>query len=129
MSKKTPRQKLVAKLDNIVKQIVRLRDNGCCQYCGKPASGQNAHTAHVYAKKTHRLRWDLLNLLLLCFHCHIEKFHRNPFEIQEGWFRQKYPARYEYLQRIHDKIVRYTNSDLELKLIRLTMKLRELRDE
>lgn len=94
---KTKLAKLKDKADNLVRQVVRLRDEHICQKSGKYVEGSNAHTAHVIAKsQSQNLRWDLLNVCLLSFHEH------QVFHIRGGmddWFKEKWPHRWDYLNR------------------------------
>ena len=41
--------------------------------------------------------FDPLNQKVLCFHCHINIWHKNPVESGE-WFVNKFPERWEYLK-------------------------------
>ena len=97
MAKKSNRKKLIDKLDTVIREIVYIRDESRCQRCGKYVTGQNKHTSHVVpVSNGNYLRWDLLNVKLLCFHCHISWWHKNPCRAKE-WFAEKFPARYDYL--------------------------------
>ena len=88
-------KKLKDKADDLVKQVVRLRDLHTCQKSGKYVEGSNAHTAHVIAKsQSTNLRWNLVNIVLLSFHEH------QAFHIRGGmgqWFKKKWPHRWRYL--------------------------------
>lgn len=98
MSRKISRKTITKKLDKLVIDIIRLRDNHVCQHCAKTLGGSNEHVSHVVPRSLgNKLRWDLQNLKLLCFHCHINWWHKNPIESGE-WFKSKFPERYEYLQ-------------------------------
>ena len=110
--RKISRKGLIKKLDKLVIDIVRLRDNYTCQYCGKKVTDRNAHVSHVIPRSAgNKLRWDLKNLKLLCFHCHINWWHKNPVE-SGAWFKNKFPKRYKYLQD-NRGIAIYKNYDLE----------------
>lgn len=52
---KTPRQKIIDKLDDIVSHIVRERD-GCCVQCG---STEKLTNGHVIPGRSYALRWDV----------------------------------------------------------------------
>lgn len=95
--KKTKLAKLKDKADDLVKQVVRLRDLHTCQKSGKYVEGSNAHTAHIIAKsQSSNLRWDLVNVTLLSFHEH------QAFHIRGGmnqWFATQWPHRWEYLNQ------------------------------
>ena len=94
------RTKLTKKLDNLCMKIIRLRDDNRCQVCGKVVQGGNAHTSHIVPKGNGASwrRFDLLNLLLKCMHCHIYWWHKNPTESGK-WFTEKYPARDKHLDK------------------------------
>ncbi len=136
--KKTKRRKLIEKLDAVVREIVYIRDEGKCQRCdkyisktieradGKLVGNPDRHTSHVVPRsKGNRLRWDLLNLKLLDFHHHINWWHKDP--VAAGlWFKEAYPARYEYLMEHKYEVVKYTESDLQELLDQLTEKFKQL---
>jgi len=95
---KTPRQKLVIKLDKLAKDVVRERDGKTCQHCEKWCDGVNRHVSHVIPVSAgNKLRWDPLNMKVMCYHCHINWWHKNPMEAAR-WFEDKFPDRWEYLQ-------------------------------
>lgn len=124
---KSKRKKLTDKLDKICAEIVYLRDEGRCQRCGKAVSGQDKHTSHVIPKsRGNYLRWNLLNLKLLCFFCHIMWWHKSPTESGE-WFKQAFPARWEYLEPLKNKTRKYTTADLEQLYATMKCKLEELK--
>lgn len=123
-SRQKRRKQLRNALDEELKQVCRLRDNYTCQHCGKHVEGQDAHTSHVITKgQGYKLRWDLLNVLLLCFHCHRQFWHDSGEGI--GWFKEKYPYRWEYLNNSRG-ILKLSNEDMEEKLAELKQKKREL---
>lgn len=113
MAKKTPRRKLIEKLDKLVMEKVRERDNWTCQWCGKHVEKRNAHVSHVIPRsKGYALRWDFNNLKLLCFHCHINRYHKDPLEAAE-WFKGKFPDRWEYLEERRNDIKKWTLEELK----------------
>jgi len=82
-----------------VKEYVRIRDGGKCQYCCKVVSGANAHVSHVIpVSRTLRLAYDPMNLKLLCYHHHINWWHKHPMEAAE-WFAKTFPERWDYLKK------------------------------
>lgn len=105
------RSKLTRKLDDICRDAVRQRDNWTCQWCGKKVDSHNAHCSHVIPRsRGNALRWDLRNLKLLCHHCHINLWHKDP--LSTDWFKQKFPDRYEYLQAHRYDKVKYSICEL-----------------
>jgi hypothetical protein len=100
---KSKRAQLRLKLDKLVKQIVKERDNFTCQYCGKKVEGSNCHASHVIPVSAGlRLAYDTINLKVLCYHDHLNWWHRNPLQATK-WFQARFPERYEYLMTVqHD---------------------------
>ena len=82
------------KCDTLFSKIVR--SAGVCDWCGKSSSQVQLQCSHVISRKYLKLRWDENNACPLCASCHM-KWHSHPIQAME-WFKQKYPARYEYLQ-------------------------------
>lgn len=96
--KKGERSKIVAKLIWTAKQIVYIRDKNTCQHCGRLVAGSNRQASHVHpVSGGSPLRWDPLNMKVLCHHCHLNWWHKNPIESAE-WFKKTFPDRYEYIQ-------------------------------
>lgn len=58
---KSERSKLIKQCDDLVRQIVRLRD----RRCQKTWSCQNLQVAHYISRSNHHLRWNLDNVVLL----------------------------------------------------------------
>lgn len=105
--KKSRRQLLQKELEELLKQCVRARDKDTCQRCEKLVYGSNSQTSHVIPKSqnTH-LRYDLANVKLLCNYCHMHWWHGdNPIE-PVNWFKAKFPGRYKYVIREHEKFKR-----------------------
>ncbi len=124
---KTERRKLKDKLDVICREIIRIRDDNRCQRCHKPVEKSNAHCSHVIPKsRGDTLRWDLINLKLLCFHCHINKWHKDPMEAYE-WFAKAFPARWRYLESRRHTSVKFTIQDLKDLRDELKLKLKQLK--
>lgn len=73
--KKTSRQKMYAKLDKLASEIVRKR--GRCVLCNKQFDPKKLNAHHWIVTKGHstKYRWDLRNLVPLCYACHIHKIH------------------------------------------------------
>jgi 5-methylcytosine-specific restriction endonuclease McrA len=96
---KSVRVKLRKNLDKLVKDYVKNRDRFTCQKCGEVVSGSNCHASHVIPVSAGMaLAYDPINLKVLCYHHHINWWHKNPME-SAAWFAQKFPDRWEYLQK------------------------------
>lgn len=103
---KTPKKKIKDKLEKLVKKIVKHRDKNTCQRCNKIVSGANCHASHVIpVSRDGRLAYEPLNLKVLCFHCHINWWHKHPIESGQ-WFSSMYPERLKLLNKMH-----YENKD------------------
>jgi len=139
---KTKLRKLKEKADELVKQIVRLRDEWTCQKCDKylvhdtPGQRKNIHTVHIMPRSSGNvLRWDLLNVCVGCFHCH----QRSHIRADLQWFKNKFPARWEYLHQDvltdgviksrHQHIKQYRVADMKYLISELELKLEQLRVE
>lgn len=97
--KKLNRSKIIEKLVNHAKLQAKIRDNYTCQHCGKKVTGSDAHGSHVIPVSAgNKLKWDVQNIKTLCYHCHINWWHKNPTESGE-WFKTKFPERWAYLQK------------------------------
>ena len=137
--KKSLLQRLEKKADDLTKEIVRLIYGWKCQKCGKAiTSKKDAHRAHIVGRSNKTLRWDLLNLLLLCFHCH-QIYHGS--DSLKDYIEEKWPARYEYLYLALDCEVPRCNKLLPYRTLKekeewmekiiaeLEAKLKELKEE
>ena len=89
-------------LDCLAKVIVKTRDDWTCQIQhDDECSGEmqplsfNCQWCHIKSRNSNNFRWDLLNALTGCGHCH-QWAHANPHEFGV-WFEAKYPHRYKYL--------------------------------
>lgn len=98
---KTPKKKLKDKLEKVVKSIVKIRDKNICQKCQKKVEGANCHASHVIpVSRDGRLAYDPINLKVLCFHCHINWWHKHPIESGQ-WYLSEFPERYAVIEQIH----------------------------
>ena len=114
MSKPTI-SKLKKKLMELSKDKVRERDGNECQWCGRWCEGSNRHVSHVIAvSHGNALSFDLLNMKVLCYHCHRNKWHLD--HIASGameWFKGKFPDRYEYLMKHKEDEVHWKLADYQ----------------
>ena len=110
--KKLTRKVLIKKLDELIKTKAKIRDKYICQRCGKKVEGSNAHGSHVIPVSAgNKLRWDIQNIKTLCYHCHINWWHKNPVEAGE-WFKIKFMNRWLYLQA-NRGMIKYKDFELE----------------
>lgn len=73
MKKKSHKQKLIKELDKLASEYVRKRDKRC-MLCGATNTLQ-AHHYIVTKGRSTKYRWDLRNLITLCYACHLYKVH------------------------------------------------------
>lgn len=110
------RSVLKKKLDKLVKDYVKQRDNYTCQRCNKIVEGTNCHASHVLPVGSHaNMQFDPLNMKVLCYHDHINWWHKNPLESGE-WYRQTFPERWAYLEAQDKLRIKLTTVELQEKI-------------
>jgi|SRR6185312_10298482 len=97
------RRKLVREADAEVRAEVFERDGNKCVRCGQMSyPGHTLSPSHVYPKgKYPRLRFLSINILTMCYGCHIHWWHKHPIEAAE-WFLKTYPDRAAQLRLLKD---------------------------
>jgi hypothetical protein len=119
---KTDRQKATAYLDSLWRDVVRLRDLGLCQYCGK--EGNQAH--HIVTRGAKNTRWDTENGITLCQGHHYSIAHQRPERFREflvtSWMSAE---RYGMLQLRGNTPAK--GLDLQLIGLALASQLKELK--
>jgi len=103
------------RLDKLIKDIIRIRDEHICQWCGEHCEGKDAHTSHVVPKHNGASwrRFDLLNVKLLCSHCHLYMWHKSPTEAGR-WFAERFPHRDKYLEKYrYGKTAKISSAEME----------------
>lgn len=67
--------------------MILLRDHARCRVCGRekrPGSAGAIYAAHILPKGQYpALRYELLNVLAMCYYHHMEWWHKNPTEAWE----------------------------------------------
>lgn len=89
------RKTLRNKADKLWSQLIRLRNKGKCEVCGK--EGNNPH--HCVGRRNLTLRHDPRNGVLLCSGCHtlkVQSAHQDPIWFIQ-WMMQNRPDDYNYL--------------------------------
>lgn len=111
--KKPTRSKLTKQLDKLVKDYVKERDNHICQWCGKEVYGASCHGSHVYSVGScPRLRFEPLNLKVLCAYCHRRRWHSSPVEAFQ-WFESKFPERLKQLNELKLQNTKITTVEIQ----------------
>lgn len=79
---KTPRQKIITKLDDVVRQILRKKYPEICVVCGKKTGWYHPkentgglQVGHFVSRRFYALRWDLRNVHPQCSSCNF--LHNN----------------------------------------------------
>lgn len=120
MKKKTDKQRLIKQCDDLVREILKLRDK-VCQYSGKK---DNLQVSHYITRENKHLRWNLDNVHLINGGTHLFLFHKRPHVYREWLITKIGLEKVEWLEtqdRITTKPI-YT-SDLELLKLDLKQKL------
>lgn len=97
--KKTSAHRLKQECDALVRERVFERDGNKCVRCGRI---DTLAPSHVYPKgKYQRLRFIEINILTLCYGCHIPWWHHDPVSAAE-WFLKNWPERAAQLRMLKD---------------------------
>jgi 5-methylcytosine-specific restriction endonuclease McrA len=76
------------RLEDIAKNLAKQRDGNTCLKCGKRVGTKNSHGSHIIPKsKGLRFLFDVRNIKCLCYHCHINWWHKDPHEAGV-WFSE-----------------------------------------
>ena len=114
--KKANRTLLINKLDKLVKDWVKRRDDNICQYCGIYCEGSNCHASHVIpVSHGQHLRFEPLNMKVLCYHHHLNWWHKNPTEAGK-WFTKKFPDRIKFLNKEKKITKKLTDEELQSEI-------------
>ena len=132
MAKKATRRGLTKKLDGLCREIVRLIHDDTCYQCHTKVYGQNSHPHHIVAKGNGASwrRFDLRNLMLLCF-THHRLWHDNP-TISQPWWKSTtlYKSVNTYLDMYRGgKPAKISDIEMLELVDTLTIKLAELKGE
>jgi len=85
------------KLAKLLRQACLARDKYKCIRCGNTQVGELS-ASHIYPKGAYpAMRWDLENVKILDYKCHIHFFHKNPLEAAK-WIKTAIPK--ERLDRL-----------------------------
>lgn len=88
---------------DLAKLIAKKRDWYICQWCEKDLNNDkwNCHWSHIINEaRDHRLATNEYNIKALCYHCHLNLWHKDPVLASE-WFNKKFPWRWQQLQELH----------------------------
>jgi len=111
--KKPKRKTQRNKCDRLWSELIRQRNKGCCEVCGKPAN--NPH--HVIGRRNLTLRHDVRNGVLLCsLHHTLGRIsaHQDPIWFID-WLERQRPDDYFYLQNKREEMTYQVDYEERLK--------------
>ena len=105
---KNEKSKATKRADVRVSKKVRKRDK-LCRKCKKTKSTQ---CAHIFSRSNMATRWEMDNLLGMCYYCHIFWAHRNPVEFAE-WCKEEIGIKkYNKLKKLAATIKQWTVEEI-----------------
>ena len=111
MAKKTPRQRVIKRLDDVTSKIIRIRDGACVQ-CG---STENLTNGHVFSRRHYATRWDIMedgNCHTQCWGCNYKHSYDNYTYYK--WYQDKFGVeKFEQLRSEYDQTCKRSNAELE----------------
>ena len=127
MNERSKRGKRIIECDKLFRQVILLKRKNVCEWCSKR---KNLQVAHILPKGRYpRIRYHEWNVLLLCFYCHIIKWHRSPLEAVE-FMKKLRGGKYENdLKILNQTAARMTTFQLELVIVALRQELKKLEAE
>ena len=121
--KKKKRKELLLR----AKKVVYVRDKDICQHCDKKCLWSDRHASHVIpVSATGRLALYPINMKVLCYHCHLNWWHKNPIEAGR-WFESKFPERVKELEKLSSEIWMWSITLTELEEIEKIIEKEEKR--
>ena len=109
------------KLDIDFKKFIRMRD-GRCLHCGSTENLQASHTVPV--SHGNRFRYDERNVITLCYHCHLNWWHKNPIDAAQ-WYKKTFPENDAYLKAGMHERIKYIIPDLQEMRSNYKQKIKE----
>jgi len=126
---KAKTKKIKKEVEDLAKLVAKTRDGWRCKKCGKFVKGHDAHGSHIIpVSKGNSLRYNPKNIFCMCYHCHLNWWHKNPVEAGE-WFAKNFPELKIYLDERKNLKVKFTYEDFERMKIELTKQLQELQEK
>lgn len=123
--KKLDKKLIKKKLMIRAKQVVYARDGNKCKKCWTYCTGSNRHASHIIPVSwSWRLALYPINMKVLCYHCHINRWHKNPLEAWER-FSKTFPERKKQLLELKDNIPMGSITLTELEEIEKIIEIEE----
>ena len=127
MAKKTPRQRVVKRLDDITSKYIRERDEKCVQCL----STDNLTNGHVFSRRSYSTRWDISkdgNCHCQCWGCNF-KHSKDNYDYFK-WYMHRFGSdQFDDLRFRYKKTKKYTTAELEELYEELTTAYKELVNE
>ena len=126
--KKPTRKSLVIKLDTIFSQYIRRKDAineiAECITCGKKNHWSKLQNGHWASRRHYNTRWDEDNCHVQCAGCNV--FRAGEIYLYTKYLCSKYGDNFpEELYKLSQKIVKFTDADLQDMIIYYKDKLKE----
>ena len=127
MAKKTPRQRVVKRLDDITSKYIRERDKFCVQ-CRSP---ENLTNGHVFSRRAYNTRWDVSengNCHTQCWGCNFRHSKDNYDYFK--WYIDKFGMeQFDKLREDYRQTKKFTTAELEELYEQITKTYEELVNE
>lgn len=104
---KSPRKKLVRKLDSVFSAYIRQRD----QRCATCPQTQNLTNGHLFSRASYSTRWDEQNCHAQCSGCNY-RHEFDPVPFHKFFIRQFGQYAFDELYRKYRETKKFSNSDL-----------------
>jgi hypothetical protein len=129
MSKKIKRSTLVKNLDTIFSIYIRrkdaINDIAKCVTCGKEDHWSKLQNGHWASRRHYSTRWDERNCNVQCSGCNV--FRAGEIYLYTKYLCSKYGDNFpEELYKLSQKIVKFTDSDLQDMIQHYKEKVKEL---
>ena len=103
-------------LDRLLREACFARDSHKCQKCSRT---DTLAPAHIHPKGRYRkMRWDIRNVITLCYSCHIHWAHQDPLGFTE-WIHEVLSK--DRLQALKLRSQANDGSVMDYNLIRLDL--------
>ena len=84
MKKTSSRGKLIKQIDALFRAIILLERPHKCEWCKRENEPGKLQISHILPKGSHpKIRHYKPNVLLLCYHCHLGLWHKDPIKAWE----------------------------------------------
>lgn len=124
MKRKTPRQKIIQKLDRAVSVFIRERDGACVQ-CG---SVENLTNGHIFSRRNYSTRWDVSddgNCHCQCWSCNYYHGQDDKWKYYNWYIGRFGQEKFDELYARHKTTAKFKTFELEELLIAIKTKQKQ----